>query len=317
VLRIRRFPRCRWWLPACLALLAGLAPAASARAESVVDRVARSGELVLVGDPDQAPLISLDSQGRPVGYAMEVANRVAAELSVAVGRPVRLRFDAVADPADLGQRLVAGQADLACGVPFTWERDITLDYSLPFGLSGLRLLSPAGRLDGSPQSLAGRRIGVVANSLAQTELKGMQSAARPVGFADLNQAVAALRAGSVDGVIGDTARLASLSAGGTGGALKLTPDEPYERYAVACLVPENDSAFRNLVNLAIARFLQGYLDGRPDAVAAIDRWVGPGSALNRTPDQIRNYFDAVLLGVEALRPLPAQTGQAPAGTGAP
>ncbi|CAK6694881.1 hypothetical protein ICNINCKA_01712 [Synechococcus sp. CBW1107] len=306
-----------WFLPVGLTLLTGLLPAAAARAEGVVDRVARSGELVLVGHPDQAPMLSLDGQGRPVGYAMEVADRIAAELAVAVGRPVRLRFEPVADPADLGQRLVGGQADLACGVPFTWERDITLDYSLPFGLSGLRLLAPAGRLDGSPQSLAGRRIGVVANSLGETELKGIQPKARPVGFADLSQAVAALRGGSVDGVIGDSTLLAGLVAGGKGAALAQTPSEPYERYAVACLVPENDSAFRNLVNLAIARLLQGYLDGQPEAVSVIDRWVGPGSALNRTPDQIRNYFDAVLLGVEALRPLPAQAGSTPTRPTAP
>ncbi|MCX5932221.1 MAG: extracellular substrate binding-like orphan protein GrrP [Cyanobacteria bacterium] len=306
-----------WLLPSSLALLAAVMPADSARAEGVVDRVARSGELVLVGLPDQAPLLSLDGQGRPVGYAMEVANRIAAELAVAVGRPVRLRFEAVADPADLGQRLAGGKADLACGVPFTWERDITLDYSLPFGLSGLRLLAPAGRLDGSPQSLAGRRIGVVANSLGETELKGLQPAARPVGFADLSLAVAALLGGSVDGVIGDSTLLAGLVAGGKGAALAQIPAEPYERYAVACLVPENDSAFRNLVNLAIARLLQGYLDGQPEAVSSIDRWVGPGSALNRSPDQIRNYFEAVMLGVEALRPLPAQAGAAPTSPAAP
>lgn len=229
----------RWLVPAGLALLAGFLPAASARAEGVVDRVARSGELVMVGLPDQAPLLSFTAQGQPVGYAMEVGNRIAAELAVAVGRPVRLRVESVADPAVLGQRLVGGQADLACGVPFTWERDITLDYSLPFALSGLRLLAPAGRLDGSPQSLAGRRIGVVVNSLAETELKGIQPASRPVGFASLAKAVAALRAGSVDGVIGDSALLAGLTAGGKGAALAQTPSEPYERYAVACLVPED------------------------------------------------------------------------------
>ncbi|QPN58277.1 extracellular substrate binding-like orphan protein GrrP [Synechococcus sp. CBW1107] len=307
----------RWMVPTGLALLAGLLPAASARAEGVVDRVARSGELVMVGLPDQAPLLSFTAQGQPVGYAMEVGNRIAAELAVAVGRPVRLRVEAVADPAVLGQRLVGGQADLACGVPFTWERDITLDYSLPFALSGLRLLAPAGRLDGSPQSLAGRRIGVVAKSLAETELRGIQPTARPVGFASLAEAVAALKAGSVEGVIGDSSLLAGLTAGDKGAALALIPSEPYERYAVACLVPENDSGFRNLVNLAIARLLQGYLDGQPEAVGSVDRWVGPGSALNRTPDQIRTYFETVLLGVEALRPLPAQAGSAPVRPTAP
>ena len=301
-------------LPAALGLLAVLAPVAQARAEGVVDRVARSGQLVLIGDPGLAPMLSRDAQGQPQGYGVEVARRVAAELSAAVGRPVTLRFEPVTDPAALGQRIAQGKADLACGVPFSWERDMTVDYSLPIGLSGLRLLAPAGRFDGAPEALAGRSIGVVRDSLAETELRGMQPAARAVPFANLPAAVSALQAGRVEGVIGDSSLLAGLvrAQGATG--LALTPEDPYERYAVACLVPENDSAFRNLVNLAIARFLQNYLDGQPEAVAAIDRWLGPGSALQLPQERIRTYFETVLLGVEAIRPLPAP---APSGRPAP
>ena len=294
-------------LPATLSLLAALAPMAQARAEGVVDRVARSGELVLVGIPEASPLLSLNAKGEPQGYGVAVARQIQAELATAVGRPVTLRFEAVKDGAALGQSIVTGKADLACGVPFTWERDTQLDYSLPIGLSGLRLLAPVGRFDGAPAGLSGRRIGVVANSLAATELQGMQPAAIAVPFASLGAAVAALKAGSVAGVIGDSLVLAGLARTQGASGLTLTPEEPYERFAIACLVPENDSAFRNLVNLAIARLLQGYLDGKPEAVAAIDRWVGPGSSVNLSADLIRTYFETVLLGVEALRPLPATT----------
>lgn len=300
----------RWWLPALLAALASLAPVAQARAEGVVERVARTGELVLVGDPDQAPLLFLDAQGKPTGYGMEVARRIQAELQTAVGRPVQLRFEPMADPALMGQRIAEGKADLACGQAFTWARDMMVDYSLPIGVSGLRLLAPAGGLDGSPASLAGRRIGVVADSLAATELAGFQPAAVAVPFPSLKAAVAALRAGQVEGVVGDTTLLAGLARAGGGATLQLSPEEPYESYAVACIVPENDSAFRNLVNLAIARLLQGYLDGSPAEVAALNRWVGPGSTLNRSPEQIRGYLESVLLSVEAIRPLPPS--QAPA-----
>jgi polar amino acid transport system substrate-binding protein len=37
----------------------------------------------------------------------------------------------------------------------------------------------------------------------------------------------------------------------------------------------------------------------------VNRWLGPGSALNLPADRIRSVFDALLMGVEALRPLPA------------
>lgn len=290
--------------PFSLAMVALFSPLAQARAEGVVERAARTGTLVLAGSSSTPPLLSLDAQGQPQGYGVEVARRIAAELSTAVGRPVSLRFEALADAATLGERLAGGQVDLACGVPFSWERDMVVDYSLPIALSGLRLLAPSGRFDGSPAALAGRPIGVLKDSLAETELKGMQPAAKAVGFASLSAAVAALRAGQVDGVIGDTLLLASLVRGSGAKGLVLTPEAPYERYAVACVLPENDSAFRNLANLAIARLLQGYLDAQPQALAAVNPWVGPGSDLGLPQDLIRAYFETVLLGVEAIRPLP-------------
>jgi len=287
-----------------LALLSlGLSSAPAVHAEGVLDRVARSGRLQLVGPADQPPLLSLDAQGRPQGYGVLVADRVAALLSQALGRPVQLSFQGVSDPAQLAERLGAGQADLACGVMFTWARENTLDFTLPIAVSGLRLLAPAGRFTGAPEALAGRRIGVQAGSLAETELRGMQPAARVVAYADLPAAFSALSSGAVEGVIGDSALLAGLVRQRGLNGLVLTPATPYERYAVACAVPENDSAYRDLVNRAIAQLLQAYLDGEPQAVAAVDRWLGPGSALNLPPERIRGVFDGLLMGVEALRPV--------------
>jgi polar amino acid transport system substrate-binding protein len=71
-------------------------------------------------------------------------------------------------------------------------------------------------------------------------------------------------------------------------------------------VPQNDSAYRDLVNRAIAQLMQDYVDGEPQTMAAVDRWIGPGSALNLNPERIRLVFDALLMSVEALRPVPAQ-----------
>jgi len=292
-------------LLALLSLGLGLAAAPAAHAQGVLERVARSGQLQLIGPADVPPMLSLDAQGRPEGYGVVVANRVAALLSQAVGKPVQLRYEAVAGAAQLTQRLGEGKAELACGVPFTWAREMVVDFTLPIGISGLRLLAPAGRFTGAPEALAGRRIGVVRDSLAETELRGMQPAAKSVPFADPKAALAALVAGQVDGVIGDSALLAGLVRQQRLSGLALTPEVPYERYAVACVVPENDSQFRDLVNRAITQLLQGYLDGEPQSVAEVDRWLGPGSALNLSQEKIRNVFDSLLMGVEALRPLPA------------
>lgn len=271
--------------------------------EGAVQRAARSGELVLSGFADVPPLMMLSPQGQPSGYGILVAERIAAELSQAVGRPVKVRFAPTSDPASLVNSITSGKADLACGLPFSWELEMRVDFSLPIGLSGVRLLAPAGRFDGSPTALAGRRIGVVRQSLGETQLRGMQPKATPVAFDNLKAAVAAMQAGSVDGVIGDTIVLAGLVRQQGLPGLALSPDFPYEAYAVSCVLAENDSAFRNVVNLAIARLLQGYLDGQPDTVTAVNRWLGPASALGLPESAIRASFEAVLLGVETIRPV--------------
>jgi polar amino acid transport system substrate-binding protein len=285
---------------------------ASALAEGVVQRAARTGELVMSGLADVPPLVVAGSQRQPSGYGILVADRIAAELSRAVGRPVTVRFAPVADPGRMVDIITKGKADLACGLPFSWELDMQVDFSLPIGISGLRLLAPAGRFDGSPAALASRRIGVVRQSLGETELRGMQPKATVVAFDNLVAAVAALRAGTVEGVVGDTVVLAGLVRQQGLKGLALTPDFPFEAYAVSCLLPENDSAFRNLVNLTIARLLQGYLDGQPDTVAAVNRWLGPTSALALPEAAIRASFEAILLGVETIRLIPDDQAATPA-----
>lgn len=293
--------------------MAGMPVAAQAQAsaqaqatagEGVVQRVARSGELVLGGFPDVPPLMVVGPQGQPSGYAILVADRIAAELTKALGRPVRVRFAPTDNPASLVRSIASGKADLACGLPFSWELEMQVDLSLPIGLSGLRLLAPAGRFDGTPAALAGRRIGVVRQSLGATQLAGMQPKAIPVAFDSLQAAVAALKANTVEGVVGDTIVLAGLVRQQGLQGLALSPDFPYEAYGVSCVMAENDSAFRNVVNLAIARLLLGYLDGQPDTVAAVNRWLGPASAVGLKEATIRASFEAALLGVESIRPVP-------------
>ena len=105
--------------------------------------------------------------------------------------------------------------------------------------------------------------------------------------------------------MGDTFVLAGLVRQQALTGLTLTPDFPFEAYAVSCVMAQNDSAFRDLVNLTIARLLQGYLDGQPDTVAAVNRWLGPGSAVGLPENVVRASFEAVLLGVESIRPIPA------------
>ena len=290
-----------------LVLCATAVPASAvpASAADVMERIARSGELVLSGYGDLPPLLNAQPGRQPEGYAILVADRIAAELSRSVGRPVKVRFQPVPAGSNPIDAVSTGKADLACGFPFSWEQDMRIDHSLSIGLSGLRLLAPAGRFDGSAEGLAGRSIGVVRRSVAETELQGLQPKARAVQFDSLPAALTALQAGKVDGVIGDSIVLTGLVQSRGAKGLILTPELPYEVYGVACLVPQNASAYRHQVNLAIARLLQEYLDGEPKTVAAINRILGPDSSIGIPQARLQLIFEGALIGVEAIRIVPS------------
>ena len=297
---------------AALAVVVALPAAAAPPAGGVLERIASSGQLRLIGPVDAPPLLHLDAQGQPQGYGAVVAQRIAALVAQALGKPVRVVYEPVNQAALLSQRLGEGKADLACALPFTWSHDEVLDFTMPIAVTGLRLMAPAGRIDGSSAGLAGRRIGVVRDSLGETQLRGMQPAAHVQPYPNLAAAMSALSAGKIEGVIGDSLVLQGLAQERKLQGLALTPAIALQRYAVACGVPENNSLFRSLANRAIAQLQQGYVDGNAADVAAVNRWLGPGSAVNLTREQIDSVFDALLLGVEPLRPVPA--APSPAGS---
>ena len=294
------------WLPMAAGLALALSPLA-ASAETVLEKAMRTGELVMVGTTDSPPLLTLDAKGEPVGYAIEVGRRIDKELSAQLGGKVRIRFEPVPNTAAMVQAVASGGAALACGVPFSWEREMVVDYSLPIGLSGLRLLAGSAAIDGSPASLVGRRVATVSGSLGATAIGTLQPAAKPVSFESLDAAVTALKQGKVDGVLGDSNVLAGLRKVRNLSSTRLVPDEPFATYGVGCIVPQNNSDLINVVNLAIAKQQAAYLEGQPDAVASIDPWVGPNGVLGIPVERIRGFFQSSLLSREALllMPVPA------------
>lgn len=191
--------------------------------------------------------------------------------------------------------IATGTADIACGVTYTWGASMMVDYTLPFGLSGIRLLTPPGN-DGTPTALVGQRIGVVKNSLAEATLAVAVPKANLVPLENPQAALNALGSGQVTFLAGDSLWLMA-NRTRAGSSTNLAPAVPYNRSAVACIVPENNSGILNISNLAIARLMQAYINDDPQALSRINRWIGPGSTLNLNQGAIKSYFTNVLLSV--------------------
>lgn len=205
---IRLKPLAALLATASIGAAVGLLPE-PARAESVIEQAARTGELTMAGPVTVPPYASLDSKKVLQGYAIDLAKLIASEVSTYLGRPVKINFQRQDDPVAVFQGVSQGSIDFTCGMAFTWQREMLVDYTLPIGLSGIRLLTNTG-IDGSPASLAGLRVAVVTNSLGQTLLPQLNAKATPVVFPNLQAATDAFFAGKVKGVLGDSVLLANL-----------------------------------------------------------------------------------------------------------
>ncbi len=268
-----------------------------AMAETVLERISRTGRVNTVVMNGDLPYTTQQGNGY-VGLGMEFAKEIQKELSDYTGKKVQL----VAQPVDsINQAIAAvasGAVDVSCGAGFSWGRSMFVDYTLPFALSGTRLITPVGN-DGTPASLTGQTIGVVKNSVAAHAMEKTVSDAELVLFENPQAALSALKNGEIQFLAGDSLwLLANRSAVDPAG--NVTPTVPYNRSAVGCIIPENSSGMMNLSNLAIGKLMQAYINDDPKAQSRINQWVGPGSDVNLSEADIKAYFTNVLLSAALI-----------------
>jgi polar amino acid transport system substrate-binding protein len=166
------------WLGLTLGLLLPLLSAEASLGETVTEKVARTGFLTVGTRFDQVPFSYIDDQGQLVGYSVDVVKAIKNEMQKRLGREVTIQVVEALSPKQRMEMLSAGKIDIACDINFTWERDEYFDFSLSYGISGIRLLSKKGSNLGSAESLAGKRIGVVEGSVAEGVIKLLQPQAQ-------------------------------------------------------------------------------------------------------------------------------------------
>jgi glutamate/aspartate transport system substrate-binding protein len=245
---------------AIAALLSAFVAAGFAGAEAIEGRlkiIQDSATLRIAHRTDSRPFAFLDSEGRPVGYTIELCERIAESLKSELDIPA-LRIEWV--PVDTRTRfdvIVNGAADLECGsTTASLSRMKIVDFStLIFAeTTGVLTRSDAGlfRFD----DMAGRRIGVVTSSTnaqaVRDQMRQRRMQAELIEFRDREAGLAALVRGDVDGFATDKLVLLALAQAAKLRDFSVLPDDlSFEPFAI--VLPRGDFAFRLAVNTGIAR----------------------------------------------------------------
>jgi polar amino acid transport system substrate-binding protein len=265
--------------------------ASASLAETVVEKVARTGFLTVGTRFDAIPYSYINDKGELVGYSMDVLERIRKRLETRLGRPVTLQMVEANQPGEKINLIRSGEIDIACSTAFTWERAKVVDFSISYSISGIRILAKKGSNLSTPQSLIGKRIALVPTSAAVDVIKLVQPQATIVTtYSTIEEAIEALKTGKIDAIAGDSISLAGTMLRDNPKIYEIVPEEALANFGIACMVPENNSTFLDDVNYAIVKMMQDYITNDTATVSQIDRWFGSQGMVPIPPELLKGFF---------------------------
>ncbi len=266
----------RKFLAICgLGLVSVLLLPIAAMAESVVEKVKRTGVLTAGTSQEAAPFAYKDEAGKLTGYSIDMLELIRERMEQQVGRPVKLDLVALAPDRRISN-LVDRKVDIVCDFSsFTWKRNQQVDFSIAYATTGTQLLIKRGRNLTNPTALIGQKVGVFPGTTNELAVKRTQPKAQIVLLKDLQEALGGLKTGTIDAFAWDGVLLeAELNATGKWRDFKIVQGEPLSQEGVSCMVPEDNSRFLDGVNYALFRHMQGFIKGETKSTVIFDRWFG-------------------------------------------
>jgi glutamate/aspartate transport system substrate-binding protein len=258
------------WLKPLRSLAAGLAllgamlamPAAQA-AESALQRITRTGTVVLGYRESSIPFSYLDENKRPVGYSIDLCRRLVSAIGKQLKRELKTdtrlvtsanRIDAVAN----------GQVDLECGsTTNNAERRARVAFTVPHFITSARFMVRAD----SPIKLHAdlHRVVVVTTrgTTAEALFRQLNLQSRLEIAPDHGAAFAMLAAGKADAFVMDDILLASLRASAPDPERYRILDETYRVEALSIMFSRDDPELKALVDREMKRLI---LDGEAEAI---------------------------------------------------
>lgn len=244
-------------------------------AAGTLDRIKETGILRAGTRTDAIPFAFDDGGGEPIGFSVDLIEAIRAAAEAEAGRPVTLDLSIVT-PANRIQLVADGQLDIVCEITTpTWDREQQVDFSVPIFRDGTRILAFRDTLRSTPNP-KDMLIGVAEGTTTATILASAIPGIRIKTFPSMDEAFAALGRGEVQGVANIGVVLLGLSRQfePTRSVVLLPRSAPFGNETMACILPQNDSLWRDFVNHAIIDLEDGLADYRGRYMDLHDKWFG-------------------------------------------
>ena len=285
--------------PFLLALLLAVASQEAVWAGNILERIKDTGVITAGTRKNAVPFGYVNDKGEWVGYSLDILELIRQQAERQLNKPIRLKLVEVT-PQDRLTKIKDGSIDIECSsTTFTWDREKEVDFSVSYFASGTQLLVKQGSGLGSAASLAGKRIGVIPKTTNQAVIAAQQPAAQLIPVKDRGEAWEKLQKGEIDGFAGDGIILVGMKQQASNPeAYEVVPEFPYQYESYACLLPHDQSAWRDLVNYSLIKFMEGITSDRPETVAIYERWFGEAGVAPYSREAINEYFEGIVNGYE-------------------
>lgn len=286
-----------------LTVLAAILAPSLASAETVLEKIARTGTLTAGTNREAFPFSFANEEGELQGYSVDMLKLIQEQLSQELGKPIELQLVVVTPEARV-PKLLAGEVDIVCDASsYTWERDKQIDFSVSYSLTGTRLLTKRGAEMWDTETFVGKRIAAVAGTTNELAILRAQPNAEIVTVNDHAQGYKALTKGTVDAFAADGILLEGWLQT-AGNPDKFAIAGYFSKEGIACMLPENNSKLVDQVNYTLVRFMQGYLQGKEPYVATFDRWFGPQAKVPLSQDLRALVLETMQLVIDFKEELP-------------
>ena len=269
-----------------LALAMVLVAAAPALAETVLEKISRTGMLTAGTRTASIPFAYIDDKNQWIGFSVDFLEAVRARLEKKLNKPIKLDKKEVTPATRIA--LVANRTiDVECGsTTYTRGRDETVDFSINFFFTGSQLLVKKGSWIKALADVAGKRVGATQGTTNEKALRASQPKADLVTFQDHAAGFLALEQGKIVAYVTDGILLAGLAAKAKNPRDYEVVGDFFSKDPYSCIVPENDSKWRDFVNHTLMEMID---DGR--YFDLYEKWFGEKGVVSYPMSpQVRSYM---------------------------
>jgi ABC-type amino acid transport substrate-binding protein len=262
-------------LIALLALALVLPAALPAAAETTLEKISRTGTLVIGTRTGSPPFAYINKSNEWVGFTIDLVEQaVLPAIEKKVGKKVKLEKKESTPPTRI-PLLSSNAVDLIAGtMTDTPERRQSVDFSLTFFLTGAQFLVKKGSPITGIDSIAGKRVAAQQGSTNAKIVREKVPTANLREFPDQPAAFQALAQGQVDTYTNDGIQLYGLKAKAPNpGDWEIVGDF-YSREPYGMAMRKGDTAFRETVDAGLRAALES---GKYFEI--YDKWFGPKGEL--------------------------------------